>query len=131
MEPRADIRLSVLERSVLAAFLLLLVASSVPSVVQMGRTARENELRVLRNGFAEALGALHGDWLKHGGRAAQIEANGSRIAMNRQGWPTIDSRHPSQDTALELYHLVMRKPLSHRWTSQESPAPDSGVAKFQ
>ena len=130
MEQRSDIRLSALERSVVAAFLVLLVAASVPSVVQMRRAPRESELRVLRNSFAEAVGAVHGYWLTRGGRAEQIEMHGLYIAMNRQGWPTIDPRHETQDTALELYHLVMHQQLSHHWKAQEYPAPGSGIATF-
>ena len=130
MEQRTDIRLSTLERSVVVAFLALLVAASAPSVVQMRRAPRENELRVLRNSFAEAVGAIHGRWLMAGGAADHVVLHGLRIAINRQGWPTIDPRYPTQDTALELYHLVMRQQLSHRWTSQEFPARGSGIATY-
>ena len=130
MEQRTDIRLSALERSVVAAFLVLLIAASVPSIVQVRRAPRERELRVLRNSFAEEIGAVHGYWLTSGGRADHVELHGLRIAMNRQGWPTIDPRQPTQDTALELYHLVMRQQLSHHWLAQEFPAPSAGIATF-
>ena len=130
MEQRSEIRLSALERSVVGAFLVLLVAASLPSVVQMRRAPREGELRALRNGFAEAVGAIHGQWLMSGGRADHVEMHGLHIAINRAGWPTLDPRHPTQDTALELYHLVMRRQLSHHWTSQEFPAPESGIATY-
>ena len=130
MKQSADIQLSALERSVVAAFLVLLVAASVPSVVQFRRAPRENELRTLRNSFAEAVGSIHGHWLTAGGRVDRIELHGLHIAMNGQGWPTIDPRQPTQDTALELYHLVMRQQLSHHWLAQEFPAPGAGIATF-
>jgi hypothetical protein len=50
--------------------------------------------------------------------------------VNHQGWPTLDPRNPTQDTALELYHLVMRQQLPRPWTSLEFPASRAGIATY-
>jgi hypothetical protein len=128
---RTTRRLGPFERCVVAALLFLLVAAALPSVVQRRRAPRETELRAVRSSFAEAVGALHARWLTSGGHAREIELDGVRLALNEHGWPTLDPRHPAQDTAREIYAAILRAPLPEGWTAHETPAEQAGSATFE
>jgi hypothetical protein len=127
---RSTTPLSPLERSVVAALLVLLVAAGIPSLVQQRRAPREAELRAVRASFAEAVSALHGRWLLAGDDAREIELRGAHLVLNEHGWPTIDPRHPAQDTANEIYALLMEAPLPSHWRVHETPVHDAGVVTF-
>ncbi len=50
--------------------------------------------------------------------------------MNATGWPTVDSANADQDTAAELYAILMNGALPNGWTSSEVPAAAAGTCQF-
>lgn len=129
--PRSS-RVSPLEALVALALTGLLVAAAMPRLVQIRRAPGEDELHRIHTRFSTRLGALHGRWLVEGGSARVVHVDGHEIQLTEDGWPTLDPRFPSQDTALELYALVVGDPLpAVAWSARQIQSPESGRAVFE
>ena len=64
---------------------------------------------------------VHKSWIAKGSNGPMaIDLEGASVLVNAAGWPRVDAS-PGQDTAAELYGLMMSSPLPAGWTSSEGP----------
>jgi len=121
-----------LEWTTLSALLALLIAAALPSIVQVHRAHGEAVLDRTRATFASALGSVHGRWLLEGGSSRSLRLGQRTVHLSEDGWPTVDPRNTGQDTAAELYALLVDPPGSlDSWRTEEEPQQSAGTATFR
>jgi MSHA pilin protein MshA len=120
---------TLIELIVVISIIAILAAVALPRFVNLQQEARTAALTGVRSGFNSAVQLVHAKWLAGGtGAAATLTLEGGvTVEVNANGWPTIDAANATQDTALELYGLIMSNPLPAGWTSAETPAAGAGT----
>lgn len=132
MLPHAHHGLTRLEMLVVLSLGALLVAATLPRVIQLQRAPGQRALHSAHHELAIGLGEIHGRWLRSGSSARTLVHEGRILYLNGNGWPTLDREHPDQDSAAELYAKVVGRPLTgESWRTAERPAPDAGLASFE
>ncbi len=123
---------TMIELVVVIVLLGLLAAVALPKFADLAVEGRAAALSGTRGGFSAAVQIAHAKWLAGGsGAAGPISLDGSTtVQMNAAGWPTVDAANTGQDTATELYALLMSQPLPSNWTSSEVAAAGAGTASF-
>ncbi len=121
---------TLIELVVVIAILGLLAAIALPKFVDLTANARTAAFDGVRGGFASGVQLAHAQWLATGTAPATITMGGSVINMNAAGWPTVDAANATQDSAAELYALLMTGPMPTGWAGTEAPAAGAGTATF-
>jgi MSHA pilin protein MshA len=122
----------MIELVVVIVLLGLLAAVALPRFADLSSEARTATLNGVRGSFTAAVHIAHAKWLAAGtGVAGPVALDGgTTVVVNGTGWPTVDAANAAQDTALELYGILMAAPLPANWTSTETPAAGAGTASF-
>lgn len=132
MDNRAQHGFTIIELVVVIALLGLLAAVALPKFADMTAEARTAAFEGVKGGFTSGVQIVHAKWLAQGG-GSTVTVEGATIEVNSTtGWPTIDTSNASQDTASELYALMMSGPLPATWSSSEVPTAgtDAGTGTY-
>jgi MSHA pilin protein MshA len=122
---------TLIELVVVITILAILAAVALPKFVGLQNEARTAALSGVRGGFTSAVQLVHAKWLAGGtGVAGPVTVEGATVQVNATGWPTIDAANPAQDTAAELYGLLMSGTVPGGWTTAEVPAAGAGTATY-
>ncbi len=123
---------TMIELVVVIVLLGLLAAVALPKFADLAVEGRTAALAGTRGGFGAAVQIAHAKWLAGGsGAAGPITLDASTtLIVNAAGWPTVDSANAAQDTAAELYALIMSQGLPSNWTSSEVAAAGAGTATY-
>ncbi len=129
MERRSESGFTIIELVVVIALLGLLAAVALPRFTNLRGEAQTAAFRGVQGSFHSAIALAHATWLAQNS-PAQITLEGAlaNVSMSAAGYPTIDAANPTQDTAAELYELLMQSPLPAGWTSGEAPGAGAGTA---
>jgi MSHA pilin protein MshA len=131
MSTRSEAGFTIIELVVVIALLGLLAAIALPKFADLTNEARTASLAGVRGGFTAAIQIAHSKWLAGGtGVAGPVTLDGATVIVNANGWPTVDAANAAQDTADELYALLMSGPRPNNWTATEVPAAGAGTATF-
>ncbi len=123
---------TIIELVVVIALLGLLAAVALPKFVDLTSEARTAALSGVRGGFTAGVQLAHAKWLAGGtGTAGPVTLEGgTTVIVNGSGWPTIDGANAAQDTAAELYAILMQEGVPNNWTSAQAAAAGAGTATF-
>jgi len=123
---------TLIELVVVISILAILAAVAIPRFVDITSDARSAALQGVRGGFHSGVQLVHARWLSSGtGTAGAVTLEGAvTVQVNAAGYPTIDAANATQDTAAELYGLLMNSQLPSGWTSTETAAAGAGSATF-
>jgi len=122
---------TLIELVVVISILAILVAVTIPRFVDLEMEARSESLDSVQSRFTAAVALAHAKWLADGtGVGGTVGLEGATVEVNANGWPSVDSANADQDTAAELYAILMSQPLPAGWTSSQTPAADAGRAQF-
>src|SRR5262245_63399339 len=99
---------TIIELVVVISILAILAAVALPRFANLSQQARAASLAGVRGGFTAAVQIVHSAWLAQGtGAAGNVTIEGSTVVVNAAGWPTVDGDNGAQDSAPELYGVLM------------------------
>ncbi len=131
-KPRTPHGFTLIELVVVIAILAILAAVALPKFADLSAEARTASLAGVRGGLTAAVQITHAKWLAGGtGVAGPVTLEGGvSVIVNATGWPTVDGANAAQDTASELYGLLMSGALPTGWAGTEAAAAGAGSATF-
>jgi MSHA pilin protein MshA len=131
MNSRNQAGFTIIELVVVIALLGLLAAVALPKFADLTTEARAASVDGVQGGFTAAVQIAHSKWLAGGtGVAGPVALDGATVIVNASGWPTVDADNAAQDTASELYAILMSGPVPANWVPTEAPADEAGTATF-
>jgi MSHA pilin protein MshB len=132
MRARSNHGFTIIELVIVIAIIAILAAVALPKFVDLATDARSAALAGVRGGLSASIQITHAKWLAGGtGVAGNVTLeSGTTVIVNAAGWPTIDAANAAQDTAAELYALLMRSPLPSNWTAAQIAAAGAGTGTF-
>lgn len=130
--PRSEAGFTIIELVVVISLLGLLAAVALPKFADLSSDARTASLNGVQGAFTASIQIAHSKWLAGGtGVAGTVSLEGTTVEVNASGWPTIDVANAAQDTATELYTILMAAPLpATGWTPTEVPAAGAGTGTY-
>ena len=131
MRESAEHGFTIIELVVVIALLGLLAAVALPKFADLTSEARTAALSGIQGGFTAGVQIVHSKWLATpGSGAGNVSIDGATVVVNAAGWPTVDTANSAQDTASELYGLLMSGALATGWAGTETAAAGVGTATF-
>jgi prepilin-type N-terminal cleavage/methylation domain-containing protein len=132
MRKRVEEGFTIIELVVVIAIIAILAAVALPKFVDLASDARTAAVAGVRGGLAASVQVVHAKWLAGGtGAAGPVTLEGATtVQVSATGWPTIDAANAAQDTASELYNLLMSTNLPANWTTTSTPAAGAGTCTF-
>ena len=123
MSGRRQRGFTIIELIMVFMILGLLSVVVLPRFMGIVTTAKQTAFHAIRAAFVEGVQVVHKSWIAKGSNGEMaIDLEGTSVLVNAAGWPRVDAgAGPGQDTAAELYSLMMSSPLPADWTSSESP----------
>ncbi len=135
MRAQKQLGFTIIELVVVIALLGLLAAVALPRFASMEANARTAAYNGVRGAFTTSVGIAHSKWLAVGtGVAGPVALDGDNVEVNATGWPFIEADHTDQDTADELYAILMQDAVPSTWQSCETASTasaDAGTGSFE
>jgi prepilin-type N-terminal cleavage/methylation domain-containing protein len=124
---------TLIELIIVIAVLGILAAVALPKFADLRTEAQNAAFDGVSGGFTAAVQIVHAKWLAGGQTSPVSLDNGASVVVNSSGWPTLSDATAAQDTASELWQLIMTGTVPSGWTSAEggNAAPADGWGRFE
>jgi prepilin-type N-terminal cleavage/methylation domain-containing protein len=121
---------TLIELIIVIAVLGILAAVALPKFADLTTEAQNAAFDGVQGGFTAGIQIVHSKWLAAGQTSPVSLDNGASVVVNSDGWPTIDTANGAQDTAEELWELIMTGSVPEGWAAAETAAANAGIATY-